>query len=288
MTSNVALSSAFYAKAEKILASQAQAPTTQVEARSRVDELVGAQISRQRLARNLSADALAEAIGVARPQIEEFESGAVRVGSRRLVALAQVLEVSPSFFFEGSLEGLLGDGVRLGRAGSGSYLRVIKTRNSVKTNEKASAPNPAEEAARIRSSISKLLSTNSFYEENLKRRLESVYSGARLFSLYVAPDSIVIEPSHRFLASGEALLSAPTTNRRGLQVDASLSAPVRVSGRWSQDAVIVDSTELAPIEAHQPPDLALRLSAASRLRSRRAARSRSGARKNRSRVRSAS
>jgi hypothetical protein len=120
--------------------------------------------------------------------------------------------------------------------------------------------------------ISKQLSTKAFFDQHFRASVERFYPSSRLFSIFFPLDSILVEPSGKFFASGEALISVPTETRSGAKVAASLSLPVRVSGNVNSARMSFETAELAPIESHHPPDLAQRLRAPhSRRRSRSAA-----------------
>jgi transcriptional regulator with XRE-family HTH domain len=56
----------------------------------------------RRLMVGLSQSKLAEALEVTFQQVQKYEKGANRIGASRLQQLARVLDVSPSFFFEGA------------------------------------------------------------------------------------------------------------------------------------------------------------------------------------------
>ena len=51
--------------------------------------------------------ALASKIGVSFQAVQKYESGDIRISASRLYDVAQVLEVSPAFFFEGYPDGLV-------------------------------------------------------------------------------------------------------------------------------------------------------------------------------------
>jgi len=67
-----------------------------------IDELVGCNIRLLRLNRGMSQTDLAEAIGLTFQQIQKYEKGRNRVGAGRLFAIAGVLGVPVSAFFEGA------------------------------------------------------------------------------------------------------------------------------------------------------------------------------------------
>jgi transcriptional regulator with XRE-family HTH domain len=70
-----------------------------------VDIHVGKLIRGQRLALGMSQTALGEKIGIAFQQLQKYERGTNRVGSSRLVQIAEALGVEPSFFFPGKSNG---------------------------------------------------------------------------------------------------------------------------------------------------------------------------------------
>ena len=67
-----------------------------------VDQHVGARIRMQRMVRGLSQTGLGKAVGVTFQQVQKYEKGVNRVGASRLQQIANVLEVTPDFFFEGA------------------------------------------------------------------------------------------------------------------------------------------------------------------------------------------
>jgi transcriptional regulator with XRE-family HTH domain len=70
-----------------------------------IDRHVGARVRMRRLMVGLSQSKLAESLGVTFQQVQKYEKGANRIGASRLQQLARMLEVSPSFFFEGGPSG---------------------------------------------------------------------------------------------------------------------------------------------------------------------------------------
>ena len=67
-----------------------------------VDILVGQRLRAARLAKDMSQAALGQAIGITFQQIQKYEIGKHRVGTGRLHAMAEVLGVPVSYFFEGA------------------------------------------------------------------------------------------------------------------------------------------------------------------------------------------
>ena len=67
-----------------------------------VDRHVGARIRMQRMVCGFSQTGLGKAVGVTFQQVQKYEKGVNRVGASRLQQIANVLEVTPDFFFEGA------------------------------------------------------------------------------------------------------------------------------------------------------------------------------------------
>lgn len=65
-----------------------------------VDQYVGARVKMRRRLIGMSQEKLAEQIGVAFQQVQKYEKGTNRIGASRLMKIAEVLGVSPAFFFE--------------------------------------------------------------------------------------------------------------------------------------------------------------------------------------------
>ncbi|MBK0327019.1 helix-turn-helix transcriptional regulator [Rhodobacteraceae bacterium F11138] len=68
---------------------------------NRVDNLVGQRVRACRRAMGLSQTELGEAIGVRFQQVQKYETGANRVSASRLWAIADVLGVDVTQFFDG-------------------------------------------------------------------------------------------------------------------------------------------------------------------------------------------
>jgi transcriptional regulator with XRE-family HTH domain len=67
-----------------------------------IDKHVGARVRMRRLMVGMSQGKLGEALDVTFQQVQKYEKGANRIGASRLQQLARVLEVPPSFFFDGA------------------------------------------------------------------------------------------------------------------------------------------------------------------------------------------
>lgn len=66
-----------------------------------VDVFVGKRIRMRRLEIGLGQKTLGETIGITFQQIQKYENGTNRVTSSRIMQIADVLKVPPTFFFEG-------------------------------------------------------------------------------------------------------------------------------------------------------------------------------------------
>lgn len=72
-----------------------------------IDIYVGGRMRLRRIQLGLSQGALASKIGVSFQAVQKYESGDIRISASRLYDVAQVLEVSPGFFFEGYPDGIV-------------------------------------------------------------------------------------------------------------------------------------------------------------------------------------
>jgi transcriptional regulator with XRE-family HTH domain len=81
-----------------------------------IDTYVGGRMRLRRVQLGMSQGALASKIGVSFQAVQKYESGDIRISASRLYHVAQVLQVTPGFFFDGYPDGLfagnLGDGER--------------------------------------------------------------------------------------------------------------------------------------------------------------------------------
>ena len=67
-----------------------------------IDVHVGSRVRLRRNMLGMSQEKLGEALGITFQQIQKYEKGANRVGASRLQAIATVMNVPVSFFFEDS------------------------------------------------------------------------------------------------------------------------------------------------------------------------------------------
>ena len=67
-----------------------------------VDTHVGALVRARRVEIGMSQGKLGDAIGLTFQQVQKYEKGLNRIGSSRLMQIANVLDVPPTFFFQGA------------------------------------------------------------------------------------------------------------------------------------------------------------------------------------------
>ncbi len=72
-----------------------------------IDKHVGSRVRMRRILLGLSQEKLGEALDLTFQQVQKYEKGTNRIGASRLQQIAQILNVSPGFFFDGAppLEG---------------------------------------------------------------------------------------------------------------------------------------------------------------------------------------
>jgi transcriptional regulator with XRE-family HTH domain len=68
-----------------------------------IDVEIGKRLRTLRVARGLSQAELGRGLGIAYRQIHKYENGSGRISAGRLVELANLLDISPSLFFEDEL-----------------------------------------------------------------------------------------------------------------------------------------------------------------------------------------
>ena len=68
-----------------------------------IDVEIGKRLRMLRVKRDLSQAALGKKLGIAYKQLHKYENGTGRISAGRLVELANLLDVSPSLFFENEL-----------------------------------------------------------------------------------------------------------------------------------------------------------------------------------------
>lgn len=69
-----------------------------------VDVHVGQRIRHRRWTIGMTQQQLADSVGIKFQQIQKYETGANRVAASRLWEMAEALDVSPAYFFDGLLE----------------------------------------------------------------------------------------------------------------------------------------------------------------------------------------
>ena len=67
-----------------------------------IDKHVGARVRMRRMMMSMSQEKLGDALGLTFQQVQKYEKGTNRIGASRLQHISEILQVSVSFFFEGS------------------------------------------------------------------------------------------------------------------------------------------------------------------------------------------
>lgn len=65
-----------------------------------IDTFVGSRVRMRRLMVGMSQEKLADGLGITFQQVQKYEKGTNRIGASRLQAIADILGVHPSFFFQ--------------------------------------------------------------------------------------------------------------------------------------------------------------------------------------------
>lgn len=66
-----------------------------------IDQHVGSRVRMRRVMLGLSQEKLGNALSLTFQQVQKYEKGTNRIGASRLQEISKVLNVPPSFFFEG-------------------------------------------------------------------------------------------------------------------------------------------------------------------------------------------
>lgn len=82
------------------LEKDAECDSNASERNNPVDALIGSRIRKRRIMLGYSERVLSEALGVSEGQLAKWEIGSNRVGAKRLKEISEVLQESPSAFFE--------------------------------------------------------------------------------------------------------------------------------------------------------------------------------------------
>ncbi len=67
-----------------------------------VDKQVGSRVRMRRMLLGISQEKLGNALGITFQQVQKYEKGTNRIGASRLQQISKILDVPPSFFFEGT------------------------------------------------------------------------------------------------------------------------------------------------------------------------------------------
>jgi len=67
-----------------------------------IDKYVGSRVRMRRIMTKMSQEKLGDALGLTFQQVQKYEKGTNRIGASRLQHISDILQVPPSFFFEGA------------------------------------------------------------------------------------------------------------------------------------------------------------------------------------------
>src|SRR3977135_1506695 len=67
-----------------------------------VDRHVGSRVRMRRMMLSMSQEKLGDALGLTFQQVQKYEKGTNRIGDSRLQQIANTLQVTVAFFFEGA------------------------------------------------------------------------------------------------------------------------------------------------------------------------------------------
>ena len=76
---------------------------TKITLANPVDVHVGMRVKSQRILLDMSQSELADELGITFQQVQKYENGRNRISASRLLQIARVFGVSPSYFFENPL-----------------------------------------------------------------------------------------------------------------------------------------------------------------------------------------
>ena len=125
------------------------------------DRHVGARIRMRRLMIGMTQIALGDALGVTFQQVQKYEKGANRVGASRLQHIANILQVTPTFFFEGA-PAIPGQKSAARESSSPDYIReFISSADGVALMKSFTKIKDSELRRRIVRLVNKITSTQS-------------------------------------------------------------------------------------------------------------------------------
>ena len=78
---------------------------------NQIDKHVGSRVRMRRMLLGLSQERLGQALGVTFQQVQKYEKGVNRIGASRLQQMSDILEVPPSYFFDGAETRAAADGL---------------------------------------------------------------------------------------------------------------------------------------------------------------------------------
>ena len=97
-----------------------------------IDTHVGGRVRMRRILAGMSQEKLGEALGLTFQQVQKYEKGTNRIGASRLQQISKVLQVPPSFFFEGAPTGE--PGTKAGFAETTEVVEFLSTVEGLQLN----------------------------------------------------------------------------------------------------------------------------------------------------------
>jgi len=92
-----------------------------------MDRTIGLRLRARRLEQHMSQDELAQRLGLSFQQVQKYEKGVNRIGSVRLMEIAKILGVEPSYF--------LSDMKSNGHGPASKFIEFLATTDGVAINE---------------------------------------------------------------------------------------------------------------------------------------------------------
>jgi transcriptional regulator with XRE-family HTH domain len=94
-----------------------------------LDAQIGARMRLRRISMKMNQESLADALGVTFQQVQKYENGKNRVSASRLQAVADVLDVPITYFFDGSGSSKAGGG---NASTHDDVVKLLQTRDAIR------------------------------------------------------------------------------------------------------------------------------------------------------------
>ena len=103
-----------------------------------IDKHVGSRVRMQRVLVGMSQERLGGALGLTFQQVQKYEKGTNRIGASRLQQIAEILKVSPAFFFDKMPDdggAIAHDAPGMAEEGSGFVVDFLSTAEGLMLNK---------------------------------------------------------------------------------------------------------------------------------------------------------